>query len=159
MRKTMSVNARLWITISLGLILLLAVTLPGIRKAYDSAKQVESFSYAKQLGMVLFACANDNNGEYPNDLEALLKNGDLTDPKLIYKAGTQKLLWKLTPNLSTNDKGTILFQSVDTTKYHDKEHKIVYVIGDSIMDVSPDQIIDANGKRPHLKTSPEVPGN
>jgi prepilin-type N-terminal cleavage/methylation domain-containing protein len=84
--------------------ILAGLAVPGINKALNSAKQAADISNAKQLGTVLFAVANDDNGNYPgyasdpvSDRQSaastttlfgsLLKNGDLTDPKILVSNG------------------------------------------------------------------------
>ncbi len=46
--------------------ILAGLAIPGVNLALDKAKQLKDVANAKQLGTILFAAANDNNGVYPS---------------------------------------------------------------------------------------------
>lgn len=46
--------------------ILAGLAIPGVNLALDKAKQLKEVANAKQLGTILFAAANDNNGVYPS---------------------------------------------------------------------------------------------
>lgn len=84
---------------------LAALAVPAINGALDKAKQTADVSNARQLGIVLFSVANDDNGVYPigprnastgvreaagtsTDLfKGMLKDKELTDPKILSTNG------------------------------------------------------------------------
>jgi hypothetical protein len=108
---------------------------------------------AKQIGLTLFVYANENNGNYPSDLNAFANTNDPVVPKeikrLLYQKNGKQLRWALTPGLTTNDpSNTILLQSTEKFKEGSREALIVYTVGNSVEVIkNPDQdIIIINGK-------------
>jgi prepilin-type processing-associated H-X9-DG protein len=60
-----------------------AVMLPALAKAKDQSQRVVSMNNLKQIGLACMMYANDHNGEFPPNLEVLVKDGHLTDKILV----------------------------------------------------------------------------
>ncbi|MDR1145274.1 MAG: prepilin-type N-terminal cleavage/methylation domain-containing protein [Verrucomicrobiales bacterium] len=81
--------------------ILAGLAVPGINKALNTAKQTADVANVRQLGLILFTLANEENGSFPSGgLEdsgtrtdassssqffmSLLRSKELTEPKLIW---------------------------------------------------------------------------
>lgn len=53
------------------------VLLPSLNRAREQANRIKSASNLRQIGMGMQLYANENNGKFPKDFEALLKTQDL----------------------------------------------------------------------------------
>jgi hypothetical protein len=102
---------------------LAGLAVPAINGALERAKQTSDVANARQLGIVLFQVANDENGAYPigprnnsgtrdaanNSIElfnGLLKDKDLTDPKVLATNGRTPYNGSLTnPDLKPSNVG------------------------------------------------------
>jgi prepilin-type N-terminal cleavage/methylation domain-containing protein len=102
---------------------LAGLAVPAINGALERAKQTSDVANARQLGIVLFQIANDENGAYPigprdnsgtrvaaaNSIalfNGLLKDKDLTDPKVLATNTRKPYNGSLTtPNLQPSNVG------------------------------------------------------
>jgi prepilin-type N-terminal cleavage/methylation domain-containing protein len=102
---------------------LAGLAVPAINGALERAKQTSDVANARQLGIVLFQVANDENGAYPigprdnsgtrgaaaNSIalfNGLLKDKDLTDPKVLATNGRTPYNGSLTnPDLKPSNVG------------------------------------------------------
>ncbi|MDR0534402.1 MAG: prepilin-type N-terminal cleavage/methylation domain-containing protein [Verrucomicrobiales bacterium] len=93
--------------------ILAGLAIPGITGVLDKAKQMADVANSKQVGLILFTVANDENGIYPigamnSDLtarvqagtsvvlfNALISEGSLTDAKVLATNGCQKYLGQM----------------------------------------------------------------
>lgn len=65
--------------IVIGIIaLLIAILLPALKKARESANRVKCGSNMRQIGMGILLYSNENRGKYPPDLGTVLATQDLT---------------------------------------------------------------------------------
>ena len=113
--------------------LLAGLAVPAIQGGLDKAKQGVDVSNARQLGIIFFSEANDNNGIYRvnSDLtntqaagnfltiiQGMVSNGILTTPKILSGQGsvpaastnnitTANIAFGYVPNLTTSDDGNI----------------------------------------------------
>lgn len=113
--------------------LLAGLAVPAIQGGLDKAKQGVDVSNARQLGIIFFSEANDNNGIYRvnSDLtnaqaagnfltiiQGMVSNGLLTTPKILSGQGTvpatstnsitaANIAFGYVPNLTTSDDGNI----------------------------------------------------
>lgn len=113
--------------------LLAGLAVPAIQGGLDKAKQGVDVSNARQLGIIFFSEANDNNGIYRvnSDLtntqaagnfltiiQGMVSNGILTTPKILSGQGTVpatstnnikagNIAFGYVPNLTTSDDGNI----------------------------------------------------
>lgn len=113
--------------------LLAGLAVPAIQGGLDKAKQGVDVSNARQLGIIFFSEANDNNGLYRvnSDLtntqaagnfltiiQGMVSNGILTTPKILSGQGTVpatstnnikagNIAFGYVPNLTTSDDGNI----------------------------------------------------
>lgn len=111
--------------------LLAGLAVPAIQGGLDKAKQQVDVSNARQLGIIFFNEANDNNGVYRinSDLtntqaagnfltiiQGMVSNGVLTTPKILSGQGTTpatttnniqaaNIAFAYVPNLTTSDDG------------------------------------------------------
>ncbi|MDR0533450.1 MAG: hypothetical protein LBH01_05795 [Verrucomicrobiales bacterium] len=130
-----------------------ALCLPSIHYGSPIFPYMKDVADAKQIGLTLLVYANENNGNYPSDLNAFAKTNDPVVPKeikrLLYQKNGKQLRWTLTPGLTTNDaSNTILLQSAEKFKKGSQEYLIVYTVGNSAEAVkNPDEnIVILNGK-------------
>lgn len=77
--------------------LLAALAVPAINGALDRAKQMADVSNIRNVGILLFSEANDNNGDYPTGapddvFEDLAQSGTLTDGKVLSAPGYNAVL-------------------------------------------------------------------
>jgi len=113
--------------------LLAGLAVPAIQGGLDKAKQGVDVSNARQLGIIFFSEANDNNGVYRvnSDLtntqaagnfltiiQGMVSNGLVTTPKILSGQGTipatstssiaaANIAFGYVPNLTTSDDGNI----------------------------------------------------
>jgi prepilin-type N-terminal cleavage/methylation domain-containing protein len=113
--------------------LLAGLAVPAIQGGLDKAKQGVDVSNARQLGIIFFSEANDNNGIYRvnSDLtntqaagnfltiiKGMVSNGVITTPKILSGQGTTpaastgnivaaNVAFGYVPNLTTSDDGNI----------------------------------------------------
>lgn len=113
--------------------LLAGLAVPAIQGGLDKAKQGVDVSNARQLGIIFFSEANDNNGVYRvnSDLtntqaagnfltiiQGMVSNGILTTPKILSGQGStpaastnnilsNNIAFGYVPNLTTSDDGNI----------------------------------------------------
>ena len=111
--------------------LLAGLAVPAIQGGLDKAKQGVDVSNARQLGIILFSEANDNNGVYRVNSEltntqaagnfltivqGMVSNGILTTPKILSGQGVtpatstnsiaaNNIAFGYVPNLTTSDDG------------------------------------------------------
>ena len=111
--------------------LLAGLAVPAIQGGLDKAKQGVDVSNARQLGIIFFSEANDNNGVYRVNSEltntqaagnfltivqGMVSNGILTTPKILSGQGVQpaastnnitaaNIAFGYVPNLTTSDDG------------------------------------------------------
>ena len=111
--------------------LLAGLAVPAIQGGLDKAKQGVDVSNARQVGIILFSEANDNNGVYRvnSDLtntqaagnfltivQGMISNGILTTPKILSGQGVipaastnniaaNNIAFGYVPNLTTSDDG------------------------------------------------------
>ncbi|MDX6766728.1 MAG: prepilin-type N-terminal cleavage/methylation domain-containing protein [Candidatus Methylacidiphilales bacterium] len=110
---------------------LASLAVPAINGALDKAKQTADVSNARQLGIVLFSVANDENGVYPigprngngtrtaattsTDLfKGLLTDKELTDAKILATAGKTAFSGNATA-LAAANVGWDYYQGLSTT--------------------------------------------
>ena len=74
--------------------ILAGLAVPAINGGLDKAKQAADISNIRNLGIILFSSANDNNGSYPvgtgttkTVFEALATEGAITDGKILSSNG------------------------------------------------------------------------
>jgi len=74
--------------------ILAGLAVPAIQGGLDKAKQVADVSNIRNLGIILFSAASDNNGNYPlgngttkSTFESLLNGNYLTDGKILSANG------------------------------------------------------------------------
>jgi prepilin-type processing-associated H-X9-DG protein len=60
-----------------GPVVLIAILLPSLNRARETANRVKCASNMRQIGQAMLLYANDNMGKYPPDLPTLLKNEDI----------------------------------------------------------------------------------
>lgn len=113
---------------------LAALAVPAINGALDKAKQTADVSNARQLGIVLFSVANDENGVYPigpRDVgsgnrtaaattvalfNGMLQDKELTDAKILSTNGKTPYTGSTsTPALQANNVGWDYLRGVTTT--------------------------------------------
>jgi len=113
---------------------LAALAVPAINGALDKAKQTADVSNARQLGIVLFSVANDDNGVYPvgprdaatgirsdasttvDLFEGMLVDKELTDAKILATNGKTPYNGSTsTPTLAANNVGWDYLRGVTTT--------------------------------------------
>lgn len=112
---------------------LAALAVPAINGALDKAKQTSDVSNARQLGIVLFSVANDENGVYPvgprdNNgnrtnaattvqlFNAMLQDKELTDAKILATNGKSVYNGSTsTPDLKSDNVGWDYLRGVTTT--------------------------------------------
>lgn len=113
--------------------LLAGLAVPAIQGGLDKAKQQVDVSNARQLGILFFSEANDNNGVYRVNsdltnttpannfmiiLQGMISNGILTTPKILAGNGVipavstgnvtaRNVAFGYVPNLTTSDDGQI----------------------------------------------------
>jgi hypothetical protein len=113
--------------------LLAGLAVPAISAALDNAKMTKEVSDIRQVGIHLFAYANEHDGKYPDSLEVLTGDGGMSEEdqvKLLYKKDSTELRWILTPGLSTaSPEETILLQSTETMGKGRKKGHAIYTIG------------------------------
>jgi len=111
--------------------LLAGLAVPAIQGGLDKAKQGVDVSNARQLGMIFFSEANDNNGIYRVNsdltntqaagnfltiLQGMFSNGTISTPKILSGQGTTpatstssvtaaNIAFAYVPNLTTSDDG------------------------------------------------------
>jgi hypothetical protein len=115
---------------------LAGLMVPGINKALESAKQTKELADIRQVGVMLFAYANDHEGKYPDSFEDFVsaelkdKSGAELDHlnKLFYQPKSHELRWKYTPGLTINSPAeTVLLESAD----HSLHGKAVHTVGNT----------------------------
>jgi prepilin-type processing-associated H-X9-DG protein len=62
---------------------MLSILLPSLNRAREMANRVKCASNMRQIGQDLMLYANANRGQYPPDLDTLLKNGTLTSAEYV----------------------------------------------------------------------------
>jgi prepilin-type N-terminal cleavage/methylation domain-containing protein len=114
---------------------LAGLAVPAINGALERAKQMADVANARQLGIVLFQIANDENGVYPTGprdntgnrptnpsgtstalFNDMLKNKELSDPKILATNGRVPYTGNLTnPNLEAKNVGWDYLGGASTT--------------------------------------------
>jgi len=114
--------------------LLAGLAVPAIQGGLDKAKQGVDVSNARQLGIIFFSEANDNNGiyrvntdltntqaagDFTTIVKAMVSNGLITTPKILSGQGAvpatstnninaPNIAFAYVPNLTTSDDGNLL---------------------------------------------------
>jgi prepilin-type processing-associated H-X9-DG protein len=63
--------------------LMISILLPSLNRAREQANRIKCASNMRQIGQAIQIYANENKGQFPPDLDTLLKQGDLTSEVFI----------------------------------------------------------------------------
>lgn len=66
------------------IITLAGLLMPALNRARRQAKRVECINNLRQIGIALNSYALDNDGKFPDTLQALVDNKYLSDSKMLY---------------------------------------------------------------------------
>src|SRR5687767_1972034 len=77
--------------------LLIAILLPSLNRARETANRVKCGSNLRQIGQAMLLYSNENRGKYPPDFAALIKTQDITAEVFICPSGHSSL----PPNIHT----------------------------------------------------------
>ncbi len=71
-------------------LLLIAILLPGLNKAYETANRIKCASNMRQIGQAMLLYANENQNVYPDSFGPLLETQDITARVFLCPSTTDK---------------------------------------------------------------------
>gem|GEM_PF-6002864 len=138
---------------SVGVLAGLAV--PAMSGAQNKAEAARETSDARQLGVLLFARANDAGGAYPQSLEVLVEQGEV-ERKLVFdeKSGEPRWLYYGAGLATVSPPQTLLLESVRAFPLKGGQGKVVYDLGNNAKLIP---VAEAEALRPAPTAAPAEP--
>ncbi|MDZ4789464.1 MAG: DUF4190 domain-containing protein [Blastochloris sp.] len=115
--------------------ILTGLAVPVVTAALEKAKQAQEVACLREVGLLLFNAANNNDGKYPDSLEDFIATSRLSQEeiaRLFYKKDSKIIRWDYRPGLTTTSNSRqVLIQSCEVFSSGRARGRVIYTVGNS----------------------------